>query len=129
MGEWKKTQCNMCAVSCGLELEVENNKIISVRPDKDSPKSKNYCCRKGRAVKYYQDNAERLDYPLKRVGDEFVRISWEQAYSEIGAKAKEILDKYGPRTFAIVGGGLPSAQGEGPVALTLEERNRYAILL
>ena len=119
MGEWKKTQCNMCAVSCGLELEVENNKIISVRPDKDSPKSKNYCCRKGRAVKYYQDNAERLDYPLKRVGDEFVRISWEQAYSEIGAKAKELLDKHGPRTFAFAGCGLPSAQGEAPVAVTL----------
>ena len=109
----------MCAVSCGLEVETENNKIISVRPDKDSPKSKNYCCRKGRAIKYYQDNAERLDYPLKRVGDEFVRISWEQAYSEIGAKAKELLDKYGPRTFALAGCGLASTQGEAPVAITL----------
>lgn len=119
MGEWKKTQCNMCQVSCGLEMEVENNKIINVRPDKDSPKSKNYCCRKGRAVKYYQDNTERLDYPLKRVGDEFVRISWEQAYREIGAKAKGLLDQYGPRTFALAGCGLASTQGEAAVALTL----------
>ena len=37
MGVWKKTQCNFCALSCGLEMEVENNKIISVRPDPDSP--------------------------------------------------------------------------------------------
>ena len=38
MGVWKKTQCNFCALSCGLEMEVENNKIISVRPDPDSPR-------------------------------------------------------------------------------------------
>lgn len=121
MGEWKKTQCNMCALSCGLEMEVENNKIISVRPDKDSPRTKGYCCRKGRATRYYQDNADRLNYPLKRVGDQFVRISWEQAYSEIGAKAKEILDKYGPRTFAIAGCALASAQAENAVAGTVKK--------
>lgn len=46
MGVWKKTQCNFCALSCGLEMEVENNKIISVRPDPDSPRTKGYCCRK-----------------------------------------------------------------------------------
>ena len=31
MGEWKKTQCSVCGVSCGLEVEVENNEIISAR--------------------------------------------------------------------------------------------------
>lgn len=33
-------------------MEVENNKIISVRPDPDSPRTKGYCCRKGRTAKY-----------------------------------------------------------------------------
>ena len=45
MGEWKKTQCTVCGVSCGLEVEVEDGKIISSRPDKDSPRSHGYACR------------------------------------------------------------------------------------
>ena len=43
MGVWKKTQCNNCGLSCGIEVEVESNRIINVRPDKDSPRTKGYC--------------------------------------------------------------------------------------
>lgn len=110
MSEWKKTQCNMCEVSCGLEMAVENNKIVSVRPDPDSPRSDNYCCRKGRAAKYYQDNKERLNHPLKRVGDAYVPISWAQANKEIGEKARAIIDEHGPRSFGLIGGTLASSQ-------------------
>ncbi|NCP10299.1 hypothetical protein GW860_15630, partial [bacterium] len=28
MEEWKKTTCVMCAVCCGLEVKVENNRIV-----------------------------------------------------------------------------------------------------
>ena len=51
LGVWKKTLCNLCAMTCGLEMEVEDNRIINVRPDPDSPSSECYCCRKGRSAK------------------------------------------------------------------------------
>lgn len=110
MSEWKKTQCNMCGVSCGLEMKVKNDEIVSVRPDPDSPRSDNYCCRKGRAAKYYVNNKERLTYPLKRVNGEFVRISWEQAYKEIGEKASKIIEEHGPRSLGVVGSSLAATQ-------------------
>ena len=110
MGVWKKTQCNNCGLSCGIELEVENNRIINVRPDKDSPRTKGYCCRKGRAVKYFQHHGDRIKYPKKKVGDHYEQISWEQAYKEIGEKARAIIDKNGPRSFSILGCALGSAQ-------------------
>lgn len=116
MGEWKKTQCNLCAVTCGLEIEVEDNKIINVRPDPESPRSKGYCCRKGRTAKYHITNKDRLLYPQKRVGDHYEQISWEQAYKEIGEKGRAILDKYGPRSFAILGSGTTSFQTPAGVA-------------
>ncbi|HRS63424.1 MAG TPA: hypothetical protein P5554_09570, partial [Spirochaetota bacterium] len=47
MGEWKKTGCALCAQNCGLEVEIENNRIIKVRGDRDNPRSKGYVCRKG----------------------------------------------------------------------------------
>lgn len=106
----KKTQCNMCAVSCGLEMVVENNKVVSVRPDPDSAKSDNYCCRKGRAARAYLHHPDRLTQPLKRVGDKFEPISWEQANREIGEKARAILDKHGPKSLGMLGGTLAATQ-------------------
>ena len=110
MGVWKKTQCNFCALSCGLEMEVENNKIVSVRPDPDSPRTHGYCCRKGRSAKYFTDHGDRLLYPKKRVGDHYEQISWKQAYKEIAEKANKIIAEHGGRSFAFLGGALGSVQ-------------------
>lgn len=104
--EWKKTQCNFCQACCGLEMQVENNHIVNVRPDPDSPRSQLvYCCRKGRAAMQFVDNPDRLEYPMKKVGDKHVRISWEQAFEEIGSKTRAIIEKYGPGSVFGVGGG------------------------
>lgn len=117
MSEWKKTLCNLCAMTCGLEMEVEDNRIINVRPDPDSLCSDNYCCRKGRTAKYFVESRERLLYPKKRVGDHYERISWEQAYSEIAEKANAILKAHGPRSAAIIGGGGGSTGAAAAVVL------------
>jgi anaerobic selenocysteine-containing dehydrogenase len=102
---WKKTTCVLCGNSCGLEVEVENNRIVKVRPDKDSPISQGYVCRKGTNVAFHEHNADRVLYPMKKIGGKFERISWDQAVSEIAGKLKEILAQHGPRCLASVGGG------------------------
>lgn len=105
MGTIHKTGCVLCAQNCGLEIEVENNRIVKVRGDQSNAKSEGYVCRKGMNVARHQHNADRLKYPLKKVGDEFERISWDQAIDEIAAKLKSIIGQYGPRSFAYMGGG------------------------
>jgi anaerobic selenocysteine-containing dehydrogenase len=105
MGKWKKTGCVLCAQNCGLEVLVEDNRITKVKGDKDNPRSKGYVCRKGGNIAFHQHHEDRLNYPLKRVGDKFERISWETAIEEISAKLKSIIDTYGPRSFAYMGGG------------------------
>ena len=84
---------------------MENNRIVKVKGDKSNVRSEGYVCRKGMNIANHQHNADRLKYPLKRVGNTFERISWEQAIDEIGAKLKEIVEQYGPRSFAYMGGG------------------------
>jgi len=109
---WKKTACVLCGNGCGLEVQVEDNRIVKVRPDKDSPASEGYICRKGMNIAYHQHNADRLLYPLKKVGDKFERVSWDQAIGEIAEKLKGILKQYGPRSLAsMVGGGEFNAYG------------------
>ncbi|MBI5115601.1 molybdopterin-dependent oxidoreductase [Candidatus Poribacteria bacterium] len=105
MTDWKKTTCVLCAVNCGLEVQTQGNRITNVRGDKDSPRSQGYACRKGLSIAYFQDNAQRLKHPLKRVGKTFEKISWEQATSEIAAKLKELVGTYGPKCLAYMGGG------------------------
>ncbi len=105
MGEWHKTGCVLCAQNCGLEIEVENNRIVKVKGDRDNVRSKGYVCRKGMNIAFHQHNADRLKYPLKKIGNNFERISWDQAIDEIAAKLKSVVDTYGPRSFAYMGGG------------------------
>ena len=105
MAHWKKTSCVLCGVNCGLEVITEGSRILKVRGDRESPRSLGYLCRKGANVAYFQNNPERLKYPLKRVGDHFERISWDTALDEIAARIKAILDARGPRSIAYMGGG------------------------
>lgn len=99
---WQKTSCALCSQNCGLEVRVENNRIVKVKPDKDNPRSEGYICRKGLNIGCHQHNADRLTHPLKRSADGFERISWEQATEEIAARLKPLLDQHGPRCLAWV---------------------------
>ena len=119
MGEWKKTGCVLCAQNCGLEVLVENNRIVKSRPDKDNPRSQGYVCRKGLKVAHHQHNAERLTHPLKRVGDEFQRISWDQALDEIAEKLRSLVDEHGPRCLAYMGGGGQGCHAEAAFGVRL----------
>lgn len=104
MEKWHKTGCVLCAQNCGLEVRVEDGRMVRVRPDKENPRSKGYACRKGLNVTYHQYPADRVTEPLKRVGDRFEPISWEQAVDEIAEKLQNLLDRHGPRCLAYMGG-------------------------
>lgn len=108
MGVWHKTGCVLCAQNCGLEVMVENNRMIKVKPDKTNPRSQGYACRKGLSVIYHQYPEDRLTEPLRRVGDSFAPVSWDQAIDEIATKMHELVNRHGPRCLAYMGG---SAQG------------------
>ncbi len=119
MGEWKKSGCVCCAQNCGLELMIENNRIVKVRPDRDNPRSQGYACRKGMNVAHYEHHADRLKYPLKREGSAFRQISWDQALDEIAATLRGIVDANGPRSVAYMGGGGQSSHFEAAFGVRL----------
>lgn len=101
----EKTSCVLCGQNCALEVITVERRIIRVRGDRESPRSQGYLCRKGANIAYFQNNSERLKFPLKRIGDRFERISWDQALDEIAEKLKTTLQNYGPRSLAYLGGG------------------------
>ena len=119
MGEWHKTGCVLCAQNCGLEVLVEENRMVKVRPDKSNPRSRGYACRKGLNVIYHQYPKDRITEPLKRVGDHFEPISWDQAIDEITTKMKSLVDTHGPRSLAYMGASAQGGHSEGAFGLSI----------
>ena len=117
--EWKKTACILCGNLCGLEVGIENNTIVKTRGDKDNLKSEGYVCRKGLNIRYHQHHADRLMHPLKKKGQGFETISWEQAIDEIGQKLQGVISEHGPRSFALVGGGTFGCPSQGVFAINV----------
>ena len=132
MSEWKKTSCVLCYQNCGLEVTTEGSRIIQVRADRDNPRSQGYVCRKGANIAYFQNNPERLRFPLKRIGDRFERISWNQALDEIADRLTEIVQTHGPRSFAYMGGGGQGCHFEAAFGVrflqALGSKNHYSPL-
>jgi len=105
MSEWKTSQCWLCAQTCGLELLIENNRIIKVRGDKKNPRSQGYICNKGLNIHKAQHHEDRLTTPLKKTDKGHIPISWEEAIAEISEKLTQSINRNGKNTFAYMGGG------------------------
>ncbi len=90
-----KSACPLnCYDVCGFKVYTENNRIIKIEGDSAHPITKGKICGKGKLIKERIYDRERLLYPQKKMGNRFVRISWEQAIREISKKmtiTKEIF--------------------------------------
>ena len=71
--------CPTCEASCGLVAEVEQGRVVGLEPNKTHQGTLGFSCMKGLHQHSMYDSPDRLQYPLKRVGDSFERISWDQA--------------------------------------------------
>jgi anaerobic selenocysteine-containing dehydrogenase len=98
--------CALCYHSCGVEVTVEDGKVVKVQGQESHPVNKGKLCPKGEAMIEHLYHPDRLKYPLKKVNGEFQRISWEQANTEIGAKLNELKEKYGPSVLAFFCGSI-----------------------
>ena len=95
------TFCRACEPSCALIAEVEDDKIISLKPDRDHPVTKGFACHKGLATLEIHNDPDRLNYPQRKIDDgSFERISWDDAANDISARISELVDKYGHDSLA-----------------------------
>ncbi|MGW0161420.1 molybdopterin-dependent oxidoreductase [Mycobacterium sp. NPDC003323] len=94
--EQKVTYCRICEPLCGLIATVEDNRLISLRPDKDHPLSQGRACPKGIAFTDVQNDPDRVLHPLRRRPDgTFTEVSWDEALDDIAARLRRVLDEHG----------------------------------
>ena len=119
-----KSACRMCHGSCGVLVHVRNGKVIKLEGDPDSPLTPGKICPKGLASIDHLYHPDRIKYPMKRLGKrgegKWKRITWDEAYTILCSKIKDLRETYGPETIAI-------AQGTGRFHFTHTIRFAYAL--
>jgi anaerobic selenocysteine-containing dehydrogenase len=102
MPEIVRRNCHLCEACCGLELHVEGEKILAVRPDEGDPFSRGYACPKGIAIADVHHDPDRLRQPMRRTpAGDFEPVSWEAALSEAGARLREVRARHGRNALAL----------------------------
>lgn len=104
--------CNLCEAMCGLEIRVEDGKVMKIEGDKNDPFSRGHICPKAVALKDIYEDPNRLKFPVRRTVDGWQQISWEEAFEEVISQIKNIQAKYGNNAVGMYQGN-PSIHNLG----------------
>ncbi len=130
-------QCPYCGVGCGTIIQVQDGKIVSMRPDKDHPTNYGLQCLKGltAAEPIYVDRMEGdpyvrkdvwaewqkpghgdLDYISKTKGsfdeEHFIRVPYHDAEVMTATKVAHFAKKYGGNSISLYGSGQLTMEGQ-----------------
>ncbi len=101
VGETHHSFCRICESLCGVEVTVVNDEITQIRPDDEHIATGGFACIKGTSQHKFYSSPDRLMQPMKRTGDEWSTLSWDQANTEIGRQLRQIIDDHGPNSVAM----------------------------
>ena len=104
--------CPLCEACCGLEIKVEDQKVISVRGHDADVFSAGYICPKAVALKDLHEDPDRLRSPMVKRNGVHVAVSWKEAFAEIERRLLPIMATHGRDAVGIVTGN-PSAHKIG----------------
>jgi formate dehydrogenase major subunit len=109
--ELRKNMCTHCSVGCSVIAEVQNGVWVGQEPAWDSPINRGTHCAKGASVRELVHGDRRIKYPMKLENGEWKRISWDQAFNEVGDKMLDIRQKSGPESVWYLGSAKFSNEG------------------
>ena len=123
--------CNLCEAICGLAIEHEDGKILSIRGDEQDPLSRGHICPKAVALQDVYEDPDRLKYPVRRTANGWERIGWEEAFDEVATNLRKVQEKHGPDAVGAYFGNpnvhnLGSMLFSGAFSKALGTKNRFS---
>ncbi|WP_111930543.1 molybdopterin oxidoreductase family protein [Clostridium tertium] len=102
-----RSTCNYCSIACNFDFHVEDDGFIQrVKPAKDYPVNRGFCCVKGLNLDKQNTIYENPVLPLLRnEKGELEHISWDKAFNIFAERVKKIQDEYGKESFAFLSTG------------------------
>lgn len=96
--------CNLCEATCGLVIEHDASRIISIKGDKDDPFSQGHVCPKAVALKDVHTDPDRLHRPIRRSKGTWKEISWKEAIDYVSSHLRKIQNEFGKDAVAVYQG-------------------------
>ncbi|VXC44284.1 molybdopterin oxidoreductase family protein [Pseudomonas sp. 9Ag] len=104
--------CHLCEAICGLTIETRDEQIVSVKGDPQDSFSRGHICPKAVALQDIQNDPDRLRHPMRRVGNEWQAIEWDEAFALVADRFAEIRERHGNNALAVYQGN-PSVHNYG----------------
>ncbi|MFI5053638.1 MAG: molybdopterin oxidoreductase, partial [Acidimicrobiia bacterium] len=99
------TYCRICAATCGLVVDVEDNRVVRAVGDVDHPLTRGFSCPKGRHIGDFVAAPDRFRTSMRRGLDgSYEPIDTDAAIEEIAAKLQDIAAANGPDSVAFLSG-------------------------
>ena len=93
--------CPLCEATCGLQITVEGDQVVSVRGDAEDVFSNGFVCPKGVAIGDLHHDPARLRSPMVRDGDRLRAATWDEAFDRIRSGLAEVVGESGPNAVAV----------------------------
>ncbi len=123
--------CTLCEAICGIVVETEDGRVVSIRGDKDDPFSRGHVCPKAVALMDLQDDPDRLRRPVRREGASWRDVDWDTALADVARGIRAVQRAHGRDAVAVYLGN-PTVHSLGamlftpPFVRSLRTRNRYS---
>ena len=122
-------QCTLCEAHCGIRVHVTGERVTRIDGDPDDVLSHGYICPKATALADLHRDPDRLRRPLRRVGDEWEEIGWNEAFDLAGSRLRHVRRRYGRGAVAMYMGNpaahTPSALYGVALRAVLRTRHFY----
>jgi len=123
--------CNLCEATCGILVEVDDDRIVSIRGDDDDPFSRGYICPKAHALKDMYEDADRLRRPMVREGGDWRETTWDEAIDVAARGLHDVQRRRGLDAVAVYLGNpsvhnLPALFSAPTVTRALDTRTRFS---
>jgi anaerobic selenocysteine-containing dehydrogenase len=106
MTELHTRTCHICEANCGILVELEGERVRSIRGDPDDVLSRGHICPKATAIADIEADPDRLRRPARRTGQGWVEADWDEAFADIAARYAAIKAEGGEGALYI---GNPTA--------------------
>lgn len=123
--------CHLCEALCGIEIRSRGEAIVGVRGDAADTFSRGHICPKAVALIDIHNDPDRLRGPVRRSGDQWETIGWDEAFDLVAARFAAIQRDHGANALGVYLGN-PNAHHvgsilNGPALIRcLQTRNRFS---
>lgn len=109
--EIRKTTCDLCACTCGIDVHLRDGIPVLIEGDRDHPVNHGVLCAAGAAGLMAHGSPARLTAPLRRTGPrgsgQFEEIGWDEALATLAERLARIRHE-APERLAFFTGHDPS---------------------